>query len=294
MTGLMIRFDGVFTDPGLPVFKYDPLLTDGAGSLFLGDVRTWAPGVPAHGDLLSNIAREQAATAGIAGDTSASFAKIGDLSGTKGRIERSGKGGLAGIVSQATDPLEDNGYAVALPENIKAYILANQGHNFYISLWKRITRQALTNAGAARCLAAFEVGGSGGAVTFRLTESDSQMRPSGTDRLAISGLASANALGPARLAIAGKGSDSAPLLSNYTTPKASVCQIGPIQAQNRGTVARQTLQSWIFYRAYIEDLTLSGRSFATVDALDGALYAEAFAAGGRFADDTFTAPSTVP
>lgn len=294
MSGLEILFDDVFTDPNLPILKDDDILTDNAGSLFLVDVRTWSAGVPVHSELLTNVARKQAAKAGVTGDTSAIFAKIGDLSGSKGRIERSGKGGLAGIVTQASDPGVDNGYAVTLPENIKAYILAHQNHNFYTSIWRRITRAAFTSGGAARCLAGFEVGGSGGAVTFRLTESSSQMRPSGTERIGISGLATANALGPGRFAIAGKGNDPAPLISNYASPKTAICQIGPIQARNREAAARQTLQSWIFYRGYVEDLTISGRTFDEVDALDAALYAEAFGSDGRFANDTFTDPATIP
>jgi hypothetical protein len=43
------------------------------------------------------------------------------------------------------------------------------------------------------------------------------------------------------------------------------------------------------YRLYIENLTVSGRTWAEVDAIDYALYQAAFGAGGRFADDTFTA-----
>jgi hypothetical protein len=55
------------------------------------------------------------------------------------------------------------------------------------------------------------------------------------------------------------------------------------------------LQSWAFYRAYIEDLTLSGRTWAEVNAIDYALYQAAFGTDGRFeGDTTFTAPSTIP
>ena len=35
----------------------------------------------------------------------------------------------------------------------------------------------------------------------------------------------------------------------------------------------------------MEDLTVSGRSLAAVKAIDDALYAQAFASGGKFADD---------
>jgi len=52
--------------------------------------------------------------------------------------------------------------------------------------------------------------------------------------------------------------------------------------------------SWIFYRAYMEDLTVSGRTYAQVDAEDLALFTEQFAVGGRYHNDTFTNPTTIP
>jgi hypothetical protein len=47
----------------------------------------------------------------------------------------------------------------------------------------------------------------------------------------------------------------------------------------------------VLYRAYIEDLTVSGRTYAQVQALDYALWQAAFAPGGRYAGDTFTPPA---
>ncbi|MCF6764112.1 hypothetical protein, partial [Pseudomonas fragi] len=51
--------------------------------------------------------------------------------------------------------------------------------------------------------------------------------------------------------------------------------------------------SRIIYRAYGEDLTVSGRNYAEVEALDYALFLEAFAPGGKFYGDTFTSPSAL-
>lgn len=58
--------------------------------------------------------------------------------------------------------------------------------------------------------------------------------------------------------------------------------------------ARGASPSAIFYRFYLEDLTLSGRTWAEVDALDARLFASAFAPGGRYYADTFTDPATIP
>jgi len=51
--------------------------------------------------------------------------------------------------------------------------------------------------------------------------------------------------------------------------------------------------SGIFYKLYIEDLTVSGRSYEQVDAIDFALYTSAFSAGGKYYGDSFTDPATI-
>lgn len=53
--------------------------------------------------------------------------------------------------------------------------------------------------------------------------------------------------------------------------------------------------SRVLYRWYLEDLTVSGRTYAEVLAADYALYQQAFGVGGRYYGDTLpTDPSTIP
>ncbi len=52
--------------------------------------------------------------------------------------------------------------------------------------------------------------------------------------------------------------------------------------------------SRVYYRFYLEDLTISGRTYAQVEALDKAVFDAAFAAGGRYNGDTWTSPTTLP
>ena len=53
--------------------------------------------------------------------------------------------------------------------------------------------------------------------------------------------------------------------------------------------------SFAFYRCYVEDLTVSGRTFAEVADLDQQLYTkEVLTAGGRYHNDSFTAVSALP
>lgn len=49
--------------------------------------------------------------------------------------------------------------------------------------------------------------------------------------------------------------------------------------------------SGILYRLYIEDLTVSGRTYEEVSALDEALYDQAFSAGGVYSSDGYSVPS---
>jgi len=52
--------------------------------------------------------------------------------------------------------------------------------------------------------------------------------------------------------------------------------------------------SWAFMRAYIEDLSISGRTFDEVAAIDSGLYSkEVLTSGGRYYNDTYTNPSTL-
>lgn len=56
-------------------------------------------------------------------------------------------------------------------------------------------------------------------------------------------------------------------------------------------VASAGAPSFALYRLYIEDMTVSGRDYAEVEAIDLAAYTREFAAGGKFYGDTFTTPA---
>lgn len=57
----------------------------------------------------------------------------------------------------------------------------------------------------------------------------------------------------------------------------------------KSTTGTTYAPSYILYRMYLEDLTVSGRTYAQVDAIDYAMWQTAFSAGGKFYGDTFTA-----
>lgn len=61
-------------------------------------------------------------------------------------------------------------------------------------------------------------------------------------------------------------------------------------------VASQALNSspsYVLYRVYIEDLSLSGRTYEQVKSIDDAEHAKAFGIGGRFHGDTWSNPATL-
>src|SRR5437868_2908663 len=99
---LKIRVGGTFTDPTLPKWRDDPNLSD--GSLVLlepgRDGETTGGDAPAT---IPNLAwKEAAALTGAAqGDLDATLSVVGAFTGTVGKVERTAKGGIHGIASQA-------------------------------------------------------------------------------------------------------------------------------------------------------------------------------------------------
>ena len=70
-------------------------------------------------------------------------------------------------------------------------------------------------------------------------------------------------------------------------------QIPPYSGSIATKQAWNASPSYILYRVYVEDLSLSGRTFDEVRAIDEAEHAKAFAVGGRFYGDTWNDPATL-
>lgn len=295
MVGLIIK-GGTFTGAGSKPFLLDPILS--SGSLLLTDVKNWESGTPTNDATFANIARDQAANLGLSGDTSAAFKRVGDLVGNSyGLIERSGKGGLHVAVRQSSAIAELHGYNIELPDAVMSYMIANPAHNYYVSQWRKLTRAAAsTSPDGAKTFVGIEASGAGG--FSRHCHVSGQELPQSSNRIGrnVYG-AGLNALGDTAAAISGPytaGSSPTPSTAQYATGLArSVGQFGSVQRQNNYSVLLAALPSWVFYRAYIEDLTVSGRTHAEVAAIDETLFNESFGSGGRFDGDTYTAPATV-
>lgn len=293
--GQKIVLSGVnFTKAGLPVLRDDPILTP--GSLFLFDPSHSLgafTGLPTGANVVPNVAWEYAATAigsGTQSSLAATAATTGNVAG-KFLAERTVKGGLHGIVTQGGTQGADHNFLLTLPTSIRDFLYNNRtGHSFYISLWSKITRAALANAApqspfhflganTANLLFHFQNGTVNNGAGSNIVASNDV--PTTLDTSIASGTMRFNS--GAVLGVYGTGPSAA---NNVFL---GVGTFGPYGSLNWNKGA-----SRILYRAYIEDLTVSGRTHAQVNAIDYALYQAAFASGGRFNGDTYTDPATLP
>lgn len=296
MSGLKIVIPALCTDTTLPKRRTDPVLTDGSLLLITPshDTTPWISGVPAQGYEAPNLAEQEVRQLIPSGSINPVFEYSGDLSGAMGTFERTAKGGLHCITTQSGSMLADNGLSIALPFPLMQYILENNDHEFYFSHWRRITREALTTSpDGAKTLTHVGRSTVDGRLFF-ITHTDGQQSPIAATRTGYrtTGL---NAVGNGYTSISGPCGDTT--ATDASTDYAAsgtraIAQFGSVGPQNNYAPVVPALQSWVLYRIYMEDLTVSGRTFAEVDAIDFALYQEQLeTVGGKYYGDSFTSPA---
>jgi hypothetical protein len=282
-----------FTNNSLPKNRADSLITDGSLMLIDFGRESTAPraSAPAHGASLKNLAWNTAAAVIGAGDETTLAATFEDtLVGqpAMGLIERSSKYGIHVIASQSANDTASRHGGISIPSQILGHIRANlPSHSIYVSIWGRLTRIATASADAIGYIGDV-VNGNNCAVSFYKQPARAPADGS-TALVGAMATPATNTTGNFFRAIcADEWTATKPTLGNT---------IGKFWFGQQGVYAgfqRNGAASGIWYRFYIEDLTVSGRSYADTVAADKALFDAAFAPGGRFADDTFTAPSTIP
>jgi len=199
--------------------------------------------------------------------------------------ERSAKGGLHVVSSQATQTA--SAYArFELPGPVKAYMAANQSHVFYLSAWYQITRADLVNTGpyiftgdAASNLRGF----------FGVKRDGPLFAPNALSKVATG---ARNTVGLVHEELATSYVGAVALADDAPGFHSIVFGFGLVNAAY-GDHARNKAMSAVVYRLFLEDLTVSGRSAAQLAAIDEAARTAAFAAGGRYAGDSWTAPGTL-
>lgn len=293
----------------------------------------WAAGVPVNGDYVPNIAESQALAmmGGTPNDVRLKMRRPGTFAGSAGTLERTTKGGLHGIVSQvnANVPLQ-SGPVLAMTNPFMAYILAHRTHSYYISLWMRLTRQPAAGYDNSAVLAINGNGQQTNSYLFHIapdgaSNTNYNRRPNGAPALGVREDPIGSELGNKFLSVgtsrwwsaatgyndsvpgdgtnvtltgnqAGGGLPWGPAVWNGIGSNGVTADFGVFSPPgSNATTNKDKCASHIIYRFYMEDLTVSGRSYEAVDALSWAEYQKhVLTPGGRYYGDTFTDPATIP
>lgn len=283
---ILITTSGLFTDNSLPVLKIDSILPD-AGALFLFDASKTADlsFINQQDGVIENLAYVQAASlipgllkTEAAGITSKVFG-----SSAAGSAKLTSKKGIHVINSQVSSA-NGNGFSIALPTKIKQYMLANATHAYFVSLWGKITRGTLDTTGQYTQYGILQNLNSTRLNWFTTTD----VSPSGNSlgkRVSGSFATIGNFIRNAA-----HSTFTAPGLSDPASLNAYF-QVGSKDVYGGSNVNKAA--SAILYKGYIEDLTVSGRSYATVNAIDYNLYLQDLGSGGRFDGDIYDDPATI-
>lgn len=299
MTGLVLNLPSAFTDTTLPKIQPDPVMPQ-AGALWLmerahpADTAPFALPAVAQSAAVTNLAWKQAMEALGQGSQTSLAGTFSLGSGAQGsglaKTEMTARGGVHQITSQASDPGSQANGRFLLPTALREFLYANPTHKIFLSVWGRITRPYVTTTNAQTAWAEF-VSTTSGTSNLRAilrTPSTNGVNASGN-----AGRAIPNAVGPGLAnAMTDGWLGTAP--SAASGLRANVGVLGVGELYNYTAPIRQSHASRVIYRVYGEDLTLSGRTYAQVDALDQAEYTkQVLTAGGRYYGDTFTDPATI-
>ncbi|WP_458116961.1 hypothetical protein [Arthrobacter sp. D2-10] len=292
MSGLKLVLPTTFTDVSLPVLRDDPVLSN--GSLLLLDpshpAAPWAAGVPASGSLLNNVASAEAESL-LSGDLRPTLSYTPSMNdGVKGKMERTGKGGLHTIISRSTPLASGDGASILMAPAVENYLAANKSHAFYLSFWDRMTR---VNGGTV---------GSNGVIQYGVVANDTNnlLAAFRADVWFIFGSTGGNRMAPN--AVGPRLGNAQVDAGKATINAANINSAGPIWGAPAASYNNAVLSSrnghwpsFAFYRFYLEDLTVSGRTYGEVDAIDNAEHTkQVLTPGGRYYADTFTDPTTIP
>lgn len=310
---LDMKLPGTLTNASaLPFAEVDAILT--TGSLVL-----WEPGhsvnpysgVPAEPvlgtgtqtrtTLMPNLAARSARAltgAGSDADVAIPFASSMNLQadGTApaggltvdGKNERTTKGGLH-IIQPLAGQQAFKALSIGLSSALRTYLFNNQSHNFYWSVVGEITRAGLVPDTGPYVAIKKTSGGTFGWMNTGKAGHNITPDSSGFT------LGARNTVGKVHEHIANDYNNaSGNTLANVSELLSVLFGVGLVDSAY-GDHGRNRGMSVVLYRLYLEDLSVSGRSYATVRDLDAEIRSGLFAAGGRYNGDSWaTNPSTFP
>jgi hypothetical protein len=241
---------------------------------------------------LPNLAYDQAKAMYPTGTTTtlgARYLKGVDMlnDGVASKIERTSKGGLHTLFSQTVGDTTKGGRTVQINahDGINAYLNANTSHAFYGAFWGKITRGAKPFS-------------SGAPMHSRGNNSNTfynfYTRPSSTGDVIYPTATPPRAGLSHEGAINTNGAVNVPIFQDLavtTAAGAGAITMAPLTMSPPASADGLNMGSMIFYGYYLEDLTVSGRTYAQVNALVKAKFdKDVKSVGGRYYGDTYTAP----
>lgn len=294
--GKLLRLRGVsITDTSAPkIITRDKIESNGSLFLFDGNHQfgTFA-GLPAQNAAIPNVlANKAAALLGVAESAVGLVVGGGTVNSAYWKSERTTKGGVHGIITQAGGQVGNPQYRIKAATAIRDYVLANPTHKYYVSIWSRITRQSLATSSQSPMHLV-------GATTANMLFNFESGLPSPQSGATLLGRKPDPIVGdlPAQpLAVPYNRFGSIGVQGFVGTGPGASADINLLVGTDgpwAGGMVNKA-PSRIIYRGYMEDLTASGRDYAEVEAIDYAMFLEAFGLGGKFYGDTYTAPSALP
>lgn len=289
---MILQCKGTITDQNAPFLALYDDIESKSGSLFLWDAQLAKLNtLPEIGQPLPNVLSAYDHASGKGFD----FAK-GSSASTDAYAKRelTAKGALHFIVSQsfvetisglAFFGIESNS---ALQTELFNKIMSGSP-NIYFSIWQRVTRIGQNRAGFYGPMIAYGPNTSNFAFYLQSKKNNIDVGAGSTSesKLGVSAVQSA-ALAPNLLKANIKSYGGTGVTAS------NKLQIGSgVMAPWNTAISQNESPSFAVYRIYIEDLSLSGRTYEQVKAIDDAEFNKAFGVGGRFYGDTWSDPATV-
>jgi hypothetical protein len=281
----------------------DTILPDAGALLFLDPAHPYQPwgnvsltAANSTDGQVPNLAFAQAKAmvpAGTAASLGAYVQKGAGLAndGVSSKVERTGKGGLHVVFSQTTGNATSGERHLTMftGADIGSYIMANKAHSFYAAFWGRLTRSSIQFDAGAYSHSMLNSQNNMAAFYTRPNAAGETQYPTDAKRIGHMG---ENTLGTA-------GKTNLPIFQDVAMSDATAITniIGRpfVMVSPNSLPNAYRMPSMAFYGYYLEDLTVSGRTYAQVNALVKAKYdKDVKTAGGRYYADTFTDPATMP
>jgi hypothetical protein len=290
-------------DNGLPEFQSsDFCLTEGTLILLdashsfggLGPLQNPQAASPAtlvsDDGYIQNIAWEKLNA--LVGGSAASFSgavncRVSRQDGAGFSIEFTEEGGLHGIVDIDGTLGSGVGFTIRMPTEVRAYLAANPTHKYFLAVEQRITRAAVKDTSTAPATVIVQSTTAGTSNYLAFFDMDGNKPTSGTLGSTVDPGPN-DTTGPTLRCIAVDGwTGTDPTTS--TDVREAIAFWGAHEAYTTLS-GSDNPPSWVLYRLLLEDLTVSGRSFAVASRDAESLFDYHHGAAGKFYGDSWTDP----